>query len=313
MTVPDIWLYIGFLVLVVLLLAVDLGVFNRTHHVVKLSEALGWTTFWISLAMLFNGFVYFTRGPVAATEFFAGYLLEQSLSIDNIFVIILILRYFKVAPQYHHKVLFWGILGAIVMRGSLIGIGAILIASFQWIFYVFGTFLVYTGVRMAFVSQDEEDLGDNNVVKLVQRLFRVTKNYHQDRFTVVLDGVRYFTPLMVVLIVVEITDLVFAVDSIPAIFAITKDTFIVFTSNIFAVMGLRSLFFVMAGIMGLFHFLKYGLSIILSLIGVKMIIHDFYNIPIEWTLGGIAFVLAVSIIASLFFPEQKSEVEQPDK
>lgn len=307
MAIPDIWLYIGFLILVALLLAMDLGVFNRTPHVVKLSEALGWTSFWVTLALAFNGFVYFTRGPVAATEFFAGYLLEQSLSVDNIFVIILILRYFKVAPQYHHKVLFWGILGAIVMRGSLIALGAMLLANIHWVFYVFGAFLVFTGIRMAFVTQDEEDIGDNSIVRFLRRTLRLTKEYHQDRFVVVVNGLRYFTPLMVVLIVVEITDLVFAIDSIPAIFAITKDTFIVFTSNIFAVMGLRSLFFVIAGVMGLFHYLKYGLSVILSLIGVKMIIHDHFPIPVEWTLGAIAVILGASIILSLMYPEQKSD------
>lgn len=307
MAIPDIWLYIGFLILVALLLAMDLGVFNRTPHVVKLSEALGWTSFWVTLALAFNCFVYFTRGPVAATEFFAGYLLEQSLSVDNIFVIILILRYFKVAPQYHHKVLFWGILGAVVMRGSLIALGAMLLANIHWVFYVFGAFLVFTGIRMAFVTQDEKDIGDNSIVKFLRRTLRLTKEYHQHRFVVAINGLRYFTPLMLVLIVVEITDLVFAIDSIPAIFAITKDTFIVFTSNIFAVMGLRSLFFVIAGVMGLFHYLKYGLSVILSLIGVKMIIHDHFPIPVEWTLGAIAVILATSIILSLMYPEQKND------
>jgi len=303
--IPDIWLYSGFLLLVTILLALDLGVFNRTPHVVRLSEALGWTVFWITLAMAFNGFVYYTRGPEAATEFFAGYLLEQSLSVDNIFVIILILRYFKVAPQYHHKVLFWGILGAILMRGSMIALGAALIAAFDWIFYVFGAFLVFTGIRMAFSSEDAEDLENNTVVKLSRRFLRVTSEYHQERFSVMKDGLRYFTPLFVVLLTIEFTDLIFAVDSIPAIFAITDDTFIVFTSNIFAVMGLRSLFFAVSGVMNLFHYLKYGLSLILSFIGVKMIILQWYHIPIEIALGVIAGVLAISIIASVMFPEKE--------
>jgi len=309
MAIPEIWLYVGFMTLVGFLLALDLGVFNRTPHVVKLSEALGWTAFWVSLALAFNGFVWYSRGPEAATEFFAGYLLEQSLSVDNIFVIILILHYFKVAPQYHHKVLFWGILGAIFMRGSLIAVGAVLIDLFHWIFYVFGAFLVFTGIRMAFVNQDEADLSSNWIVRMARKRLRLTAEYHQDKFTIRRDGVLYFTPLVVVLIVVEFTDLIFAVDSIPAIFAITDDTFIVFTSNIFAVMGLRSLFFAVAGVMGIFHYLKYGLSVILSLIGVKMIIKDLYDVPIEWALGGIAFVLAVSIIASLLFPEQEQADE----
>lgn len=307
MVIPDVWLYAGFLTLVVILLALDLGVFNRTPHVVRLSEALAWTAFWITLALSFNGFVYFYKGPIAAKEFFAGYLLEQSLSVDNIFVIILILRYFKVAPQYHHKVLFWGILGALIMRGTMIGLGAALLDTFHWIFYVFGAFLVFTGIRMAFQSEDSEDLSDNFVVKYARKYLRVSKDYHQDQFTIIESGVRLFTPLFVVLLVVEFTDLIFAVDSIPAIFAITNDTFIVFTSNIFAVMGLRSLFFAVAGVMNLFHYLKYGLSVILSFIGVKMIIQDWYHIPIDVALGVIAIVLAVSVIASLVFPTKEIE------
>ncbi|NQW30953.1 MAG: TerC family protein [Ignavibacteria bacterium] len=307
MAIPDFWLYAGFLTLVVILLALDLGVFNRTPHVVKVSEALGWTAFWITLALAFNGFVYFYKGPIAAKEFFAGYLLEQSLSVDNIFVIILILRYFKVAPQYHHKVLFWGIIGALFMRGSMIGLGAALLDTFHWIFYILGAFLVFTGIRMAFQDENAEDLSDNFVVRYSRKFLRVTADYHQERFTVVQNGIRFFTPLFVVLLVVEVTDLVFAVDSIPAIFAVTNDTFIVFTSNIFAVMGLRSLFFAVAGVMNLFHYLKYGLSVILSFIGVKMIIQDWFEIPIDYALGLIAVVLALSILASLIFPEKTED------
>ena len=301
--ISDPILYAGFIVLVLLLLALDLGVFNRTPHVVKVSEAFGWTAFWITLALAFNVFVYYERGPVAATEFFAGYLLEQSLSVDNIFVIILILRYFKVAPQYHHKVLFWGIIGALVMRGAMIAVGAALITAFDWIFYVFGAFLIITGIRMALSSDDAEDLENNVVVKYGRKWFRVTETYHQDRFTIMKDGVRWFTPLFLVVLVVEATDLVFAVDSIPAIFAITRDPFIVFTSNVFAIMGLRSLFFAVAGAMGMFHFLKYGLSAILSFIGVKMLIMHWVHIPVAIALGVIAVVLAISVVLSIIFPE----------
>lgn len=304
MMIPEVWLYVGFLVMVSVFLALDLGVFNRTPHVVKLSEALGWTAVWVTLALAFNGFVYYTRGPVAAKEFFAGYLLEQSLSVDNIFVIILILRYFKVAPQYHHKVLFWGIVGAILMRGLMIGVGAALIHAFDWIFYVFGGFLLFTGIRMAFAQEDPEELSENALVRLSRKFLRITDEFHQDHFTVIKDGLRYFTPLFVVLLTVEFTDLVFAVDSIPAIFAVTDDTFIVFTSNIFAVMGLRSLFFAVAGVMNLFHYLKYGLSLILSFIGVKMIIQNWYHVPIDVALGVIAGVLGISIVASMMFPEK---------
>lgn len=304
MMIPEVWLYVGFLVMVSVFLALDLGVFNRTPHVVKLSEALGWTAVWVTLALAFNGFVYYTRGPVAAKEFFAGYLLEQSLSVDNIFVIILILRYFKVAPQYHHKVLFWGIVGAIFMRGLMIGVGAALIHAFDWIFYVFGAFLLFTGIRMAFAQEDPEELSENALVRLSRKFLRITDEFHQDHFTVIKNGLRYFTPLFVVLLTVEFTDLVFAVDSIPAIFAVTDDTFIVFTSNIFAVMGLRSLFFAVAGVMNLFHYLKYGLSLILSFIGVKMIIQNWYHVPIDVALGVIAGVLGISIVASMMFPEK---------
>jgi tellurite resistance protein TerC len=304
MMIPEVWLYVGFILMVSVFLALDLGVFNRTPHVVKLSEALGWTAVWVTLALAFNGFVYYTRGPVAAKEFFAGYLLEQSLSVDNIFVIILILRYFKVAPQYHHKVLFWGIVGAIFMRGLMIGVGAALIHAFDWIFYVFGAFLLFTGIRMAFAQEDPEELSENALVRLSRKFLRITDEFHQDHFTVIKNGLRYFTPLFVVLLTVEFTDLVFAVDSIPAIFAVTDDTFIVFTSNIFAVMGLRSLFFAVAGVMNLFHYLKYGLSLILSFIGVKMIIQNWYHVPIDVALGVIAGVLGISIVASMMFPEK---------
>jgi tellurite resistance protein TerC len=234
-------------------------------------------------------------------------LLEQSLSVDNIFVIILILKYFKVAPQYHHKVLFWGIVGALVMRGMMIGLGAALIAAFHWIFYVFGAFLIFTGIKMAFSSEDEADIENNFIVRYARKHFRITDGYHQDNFSIMKDGVRWFTPLFLVLLVVEFTDLIFAVDSIPAIFAVTKDPFIVFTSNVFAIMGLRSLFFAVVGVMGIFHYLKYGLSIILSFIGVKMFISEWYHVPIEAALGVIAGVLALSIIASLLFPEKKAE------
>jgi tellurite resistance protein TerC len=304
MLIPEVWLYIGFLLLVGVLLALDLGVFNRTPHVVTVSAALGWTVFWVSLALAFNGLVFYMRGATAAKEFFAGYLLEQSLSVDNIFVIILILRYFKVAPQYHHKVLFWGIVGALVMRGSMIALGSALVSAFEWIYYVFGVFLVVTGIRMSFTSEDAEDVGNNTVIKLSRRFLRLTDEYHQDNFRVRKNNQWVWTPLFVVLLTIEATDLVFAVDSIPAVFGITRDPFIIFTSNIFAVMGLRSLFFAVAGVMRLFHYLKYGLSLILTFIGVKMFIHPWLHIPVETALIVIAALLALSVLASLMFPEK---------
>lgn len=297
--VPEFWLYAGFITLVLFLLALDLGILNRKPHVVKLSEALGWTAFWVALAMGFNALVWQFKGEVAAKEFFAGYLLEQSLSVDNIFVIILILRYFKVDPQYHHKVLFWGIVGALVMRGIMIALGSALINNFDWIFFVFGAFLVFTGARMALHNEQDTDLSNNFVVRLSRRFLRLTDNYHADSFAIRKNGILYFTPLFVVVLVVEVTDLVFAVDSIPAIFAVTKDSFIVFTSNVFAVMGLRSLFFAVSGVMDLFKYLKYGLSVILVFIGVKMFIQMWYHIPVEIALGVIVGVLGLSILASI--------------
>ncbi|MCU0329592.1 MAG: TerC family protein [Candidatus Kapabacteria bacterium] len=306
MAIPDVWLYTGFIILVLALLALDLGIFNRTPHVVKVKEALGWTAFWMLLAFSFNVYVYFERGPIPAKEFLTGYLLEQSLSVDNIFVIILILRYFKVAPQYHHKVLFWGIIGALVMRGAMIAVGAALIHAFDWIFYIFGAFLVITGIRMAMDKEEAEDLENNGVVKLARRFLRITPEYHQERFSIIKNGERWFTPLFLVVLVVEATDLIFAVDSIPAIFAVTRDPFIVFTSNVFAIMGLRSLFFAVAGVMGLFHYLKIGLSVILCFIGVKMFIQHWYKLPIEVALGVIVGVLALSILASVVFKKKQA-------
>lgn len=312
MIIPEVWLYVGFLVLVALLLALDLGVFNRTPRVVTVGAALGWSAFWVSLALGFNGLVYYLEGPRAATEFFAGYLLEQSLSVDNIFVIILVLRYFKVAPQYHHKVLFWGIIGAIVMRGAMIAVGAALISAFSWIYFVFGAFLVFTGIRMSFSSGDSEDIGNNAIVKFARRFLRVTDEYHQERFRVVKNRQWYWTPLFLVLLTIEGTDLIFAVDSIPAIFAVTHDPFIVFTSNIFAVMGLRSMFFAVAGVMNLFHYLKYGLSVILTFIGVKMFIQPWTHIRIDVALIVIATVLGVSILASILFPQKNASATDTD-
>ena len=305
MIIPEFWLYAGFLVLVGFLLLLDLGVFNRTPRVITVGAALGWSAFWISLALGFNLLVYYLEGPQAATEFFAGYLLEQSLSVDNIFVIILVLRFFKVAPQYHHKVLFWGIIGAILMRGVMIAVGAALISMFSWIYFVFGAFLVFTGIKMAFSSEDAEDIGNNSVVKFAKKFLRVTDEYYQERFRVVKNRQWHWTPLFLVLLTIEATDLVFAVDSIPAIFAVTKDPFIVFTSNIFAVMGLRSMFFAVAGVMRLFHYLKYGLSVILTFIGVKMFIQHWVHIRVDVALIVIASVLGISVLASLLFPQKE--------
>jgi tellurite resistance protein TerC len=259
MVATNIWFWVGFIVFVLAMLALDLGVFNKTPHVVRAKEAAVWTSIWVALALLFAaGLGYFVDRQTALT-FLTGYVVEESLSVDNIFVIVLIFQYFAVPAKYQHRVLFWGILGALIMRGLFIGVGAALLARFEWIIYVFGAILVVTGIRMA-VKQDEEfDAEQNPVVKFVRRFLPVTHEYHDKHFFTMENGKRFATPLLLVLVLVEATDLIFAIDSIPAIFGITRDPFVVFTSNIFAVMGLRSLFFLLASVVTKFHLLKYGL------------------------------------------------------
>ena len=303
MIATNIWFWVGFIAFVLAMLALDLGVFNRNPHVVRPKEAASWTAVWVSLALIFAaGLAYFESSQTALT-FLTGYLIEESLSVDNIFVIVLIFQYFAVPAQYQHRVLFWGILGALVMRGLFIGLGAALLARFEWIIYIFGALLVITGVRMA-VKQDEEFDGEQNpVVKYVRRFMPVTATYHGKHFFVVENGKRYATPLFLVLVLVEATDLIFAIDSIPAIFGITRDPFLVFTSNIFAIMGLRSLFFLLASVVTKFHLLKYGLAIILTFVGVKMMIEHWVHIPILLSLGVVLGVLALSIVASLIWPK----------
>ena len=303
MIATNIWFWVGFIAFVLAMLALDLGVFNKRPHVVSPKEAGIWTAVWVGLALVFAaGLAYFATPQVALT-FLTGYLIEESLSIDNIFVIVLIFQYFAVPAQYQHRVLFWGILGALVMRGLFIGLGAALLTRFEWIIYVFGAMLVITGVRMA-VKQDEEfDAEQNPVVKTVRRFLPLTDGYRGKHFFSTENGKRYATPLLLVLLLVEATDLIFAIDSIPAIFGITRDPFIVFTSNIFAVMGLRSLFFLLAHVVTKFHLLKYGLAIILTFVGVKMIIEAWVHIPILLSLGVVLGVLLLSIVASLIWPK----------
>jgi len=303
MIATNIWFWVGFIAFVLAMLALDLGVFNRNPHVVKPKEAATWTAVWVGLALIFAaGLAYFESQQIALT-FLTGYIIEESLSIDNIFVIVLIFQYFAVPAQYQHRVLFWGILGALVMRGLFIGLGAALLARFEWIIYIFGALLVITGVRMA-LKQDEEFNGEQNpVVRFVRRFMPVTAEYHGKHFFTMQDGRRYATPLLLVLVLVEATDLIFAIDSIPAIFGITRDPFIVFTSNIFAVMGLRSLFFLLAHVVTKFHLLKYGLAVILTFVGVKMMIEYWVHIPIMLSLGVVLGVLLLSIVASLIWPK----------
>ena len=309
MVATNIWFWVGFIAFVLAVLALDLGVFNRTPHVVRAKEAAVMTAFWVGLALLFAGGLAWFVDRQTALTFLTGYVIEESLSVDNIFVIVLIFQYFAVPAKYQHRVLFWGILGALVMRGVFIGVGAALLARFEWIIYVFGAILVVTGVRMA-LKQDEEFDGEQNpVVKFVRRFLPVTHEYHGKHFFTVQDGRRYATPLLVVLVLVEATDLIFAVDSIPAIFGITRDPFIVFTSNIFAVMGLRSLFFLLASVVTKFHLLKYGLAIILTFIGTKMLLEHWVHIPIMASLGVVLAVLAGSIVGSLIWPQARPKTE----
>jgi tellurite resistance protein TerC len=297
--------WIGFHVFIFVMLALDLGVFHRKSHTVSMREALSWSAVWVTLALAFNVGVYFLKGQESAVEFLAGYLLEQSLSVDNLFVFLLVFSYFKVPADYQHKVLFWGILGALIMRALFIGVGTVLIAQFSWVLYIFGAFLVITGIRMAFDKGDEMNPEDNFLVKAFRRFFPVTDKYDGNNFFTMENGRRHATLLFVVLLIVEATDILFAVDSIPAVFSVTQDPFIVYTSNIFAILGLRSLYFALAGIMNLFHYLKFGLSIILTFIGVKMLIMDFYHVPTAMALGFVVFVLAASIIASKIWPKEE--------
>ncbi|MCP4706631.1 MAG: TerC family protein [candidate division Zixibacteria bacterium] len=298
----------GFNLLVLAMLALDLGIFHRKDHKITAKEGLIWSAIWIAVSLCFNVVIYFWLGEAKALQFFTGYLIEKSLSIDNIFVFLLIFTYFGVPDKYQYKVLFWGIIGALLMRGIFIGVGALLIAKFHWIIYVFGAFLVYTGIKMGVSGDSKVDPDKNPILKLVRRFIPLTKNYRNGHFFVKEGGKKFGTPLFVVLIVIETTDVVFAVDSIPAIFAITLDPFIVYSSNVFAILGLRALYFALAGLMDMFYYLKYGLSAILSFVGVKMLLSAFYKIPDMMALGIIAFLLAISIIISIIKPHKKDNL-----
>jgi tellurite resistance protein TerC len=292
-------LWAGFTAFVLLMLALDLGVFHRKAHAVSIREATIWSAVWVTLAMIFNAGLYYFRGPEPAVQFFTGYLIEKSLSVDNIFVFALIFGYFAVPAIEQHRVLFWGVLGALVMRAAFILAGSALIAQFHWILYIFGIFLIVTGVRMALHREMEIHPENNPLLKLVRRFIPVTPVYRGHHFFVREAGRWLATPLFLVLVMLESTDLVFAVDSIPAIFAVTEDPFIVYTSNIFAILGLRSLYFLLAGVMDKFVYLKLGLSAVLVFVGVKMTVADLYKIPGLVSLGVIAALLTASIVASL--------------
>jgi tellurite resistance protein TerC len=312
----DAWLWIGFNAFVLVMLAVDLLVFHKEAHVVRAREAGAWSVAWVALALLFGIGVYAWMGREAGLEYFAGYLIEKALSVDNIFVFVLIFSAFRVPPQYQHRVLFWGILGALVMRGAMIAAGAYLIEQFHWVMYVFGAFLVFTGIRMATTVEHDVDPASNPVIRLVRRLIPVTPAYVGQKFFVRQEqaGVSRVsaTPLFVVLVLVETTDLIFAVDSIPAIFAVTQDPFIVYSSNVFAILGLRALYFLLADVIHRFHYLKVGLSTVLVFVGVKMLLADIYKVPTGVSLAVIAGVLAIATAASWFWPKLDARPDAPD-
>ncbi len=308
MTSDSLFLWIIFNILVLGMLALDLLVFHRKAHAVSLREALAWSCVWVSLALLFALGVYFVRGGEKALEFLTGYVIEWSLSVDNLFVFLVIFSYFAVPPIYQHRVLFWGILGALVLRAIFIATGTALLTNFHWMIYVFGGFLVFTGIKLLFASEEKIEPEKNPAVRLVRRFINVTPDYQGQRFFIRKDGTLWATPLLLVLVVVETTDVIFAVDSIPAIFAITLDPFIVYTSNVFAILGLRALFFLLAGVMDMFRYLKVGLSFVLCFIGAKMMLVDFYKIPIGISLGVVAGILGISILASFFVRPKRAGV-----
>ncbi|OKL39772.1 TerC family protein [Pontibacter flavimaris] len=307
----NIYFWIFFNAFVVLMLVLDLFVFHKKEHEVKIKEALLTSLFWIMLAMGFNVLIYFWKGEQPAMEFLTGYLIEKSLSVDNLFVFILIFNYFKVPPKYQHNLLFWGVFGALVLRAIFILVGVALIAKFHFLIYILGAFLVYTGIKMAFSQNNDVDPEQNPLVKWASKHLRMTKTAVGGKFFTKIDGKWYATPMFLVLIMIESTDVVFAADSIPAILAISKDPFIVYTSNVFALLGLRALYFALAGIMQLFHYLHYGLSLILAFIGVKLIISDIYHIDMRYALLVVGAILAISIIASLLFPKKDSQLPEP--
>lgn len=300
----NIWFWVIFNAFILFLLALDLGLFHRKAHAVSLKEAGFWSAVWVTISLLFGAGLYLFAGSQPALQFLTGYLIEKSLSVDNIFVFVLLFSYFNVPLAYQHRVLFWGILGALLMRGVLIAAGAYLLSQFHWVIYIFGAFLIFTGIRMAFHQEQEIDAERNVVVRALRRVIPITPHYHQDRFFIREAGRLLATPLLVVLLIVETTDLIFALDSIPAIFAVTQDPFLVYTSNVFAILGLRAMYFLLAGVVQKFRFLKVGLSAILVFVGTKMLVADLFHVPTQLSLLVIAAVLTISIVASLVLPER---------
>jgi len=307
--IESFWLYAAFVAFILAMLAVDLGVFQRNAHAVSMKEAAIWSGVWIGLSFIFAGVVYFWQGSQLALEFLAGYLIEKALSVDNLFVFLLLFGIFAVPRAYQHRVLFWGVVGALITRGLFILVGSALMARFHWIIYVFGAFLVYTAVKLALGKDTEVHPQNNPVLRIARRYLPVTEGYEKEHFFVRRAGKLWATPLLLVLLVVESTDIVFATDSIPAVFAVSSHPFIVFTSNVFAILGLRALYFLLAGAIEQFHYLKPALSLILGFVGVKMLISEFWKIPIGVSLAVIAGLLTVAIVASLLRARRLSRVE----
>ncbi|MCW5548049.1 MAG: TerC family protein [Opitutaceae bacterium] len=304
------WAWLAFFAFISAMLALDLGVFHRVAHEVKMKEALRWCAVWIGLALAFNVLLWWWRGPVPAKEFFAAYIVEKALSVDNVFVFILVFTYFRVPPRFQHRVLFWGVVGAVIMRTVFILVGVSVLARFHWVIYIFGAFLLFTGIKMALPGKSEVDVNPehNWIVRLFRRFYPVAPHDDNGRFFTIHQGRRMATPLFVVLLVIESTDVVFAVDSLPAVLAITRDGFIALTSNVFAILGLRAMYFALNGIMQLFRYLKLGLALILVFIGVKMLIESWYKVPIAVSLGVIGGVLVVSVLASVLIPDKTKSV-----
>lgn len=288
---------------ILMMLGIDLFLFRRSSQEVTVKEAILWSVLWISLAMLFNVYIFYSRGSQDALDFFTAYLIEKSLSVDNLFVFLLIFNHFHTPKSSMHKVLFWGVVGALLMRALFIWFGIILISQFHWIIYVFGAFLVFSGIKLGVKNESEMDPEKNLILRAFQYIFPVSKTYDKNKFFVFKNGKYFATPLFIVLIAIETTDLIFALDSIPAVIAITSDPFIVYTSNIFAILGLRSLYFVLSHVMGLFHYLHYALAFILTFVGIKMLFTDIVKIPTGITLGFVFVVLMLSVIASIKYPE----------
>jgi tellurite resistance protein TerC len=311
MIVQSPWLWVGFIAFVLAMLALDLGVFNRKTHVISMKEAGIWTAIWIGLALAFNLILYLWQGAEPALQFLTGYLLEKALSVDNLFVFALIFSLFAVPARFQHRVLFWGVLGALIMRGAFIAVGAALLHSFHWIIYIFGAFLIYTGIKLALHKETSIEPDRNPAVRLFHRFFPITNQYHDEHFFVRQAGRLLATPLLLVLVMVESTDLVFAVDSIPAIFAITSDPFLVYTSNVFAILGLRSLYFLLAGALDKFYYLKTALAFILSFVGIKMLISEWVAIPILLSLAVILTLLTTAIIASVIRARRMAALTTP--